>query len=375
MGSIFVGIPVVIPPSPAPGVITPGSGNVIPSMFGATIETSCVKLARYAQIIRYDENAFFGINAPNNRERDCRKIWTKLERDMIARYLGEAQVLIEGVLGYPLCQHWYVDEQHHNTRRFFTQWSHVISLGMKAISTIALNIALDHTNDPATIAPTATVVTDADEIHFYQAGTDIEIYPDTLTLSGGFVSASFPRARLVLEAFQDNPDTGLSYSDTSGTGPYTQNIDIKRIYTDTSDVGEFVWPMGKGCPQCTEDTTPACGYIRSNESGVVTLLKEDSPISYCFSCGRSASELRINYCAGKPLTPNDEDAIIHLAHSLMPIEPCPGCDPLMMLWKRDREIPSQITQERADCMFGVFDGAWRAWNYAHNNKHFRTPML
>ena len=340
--------------------------------FTATRDISALTLPRYAQIIRYDENAFFGINAPNNRERNCRKIWTKLERDMMARYLGEAQAMIEQVLMYPLGQKYYVDEQHHNTRRFFTRWAHVQALGTRAESTIALNVALNHAADPATIAPTATSVTNADEIHFFQSGKDIEVYPSVLTLSGGNVSASFPRARLVLEEFQDNPDTGLSYTDTGGSGPYMQTIDIKRIYTDDTNVGEFVFPLGKNClPDCVEDTEPACGYIRSTESGVVTLLPD--PAGVCIWIG--AKELRLNYAAGKPLDATAEDAIVHLAHALMPVAPCTGCDPLMMLWQDDRTIPSDITEARSNCMFGVQNGAWRAWSYCHNNKHVRLSLI
>jgi hypothetical protein len=346
--------------------------TIISSVFNATQDTSALKLVRYAQIIRYDENAFFGINAPDNRERACRKIWTKLERDMVARYLGEAQTMIEQVLLYPLGQKWFEGEQHKNVPRFFTRWSRIQSLGKRAVTNIALNVALDHTNDPAVIPATVTSVTNEDEIHFYQAGTDIEAYPDSMTLSGGFVTASFPRARLVKAADQDNPDTGLSYVDVSPTGPYAQELDIKRVYTNISDVGEFVWPLGKDClPDCGEETEPACGYIRSSESGVVTMLPTE--ITNCVYYG--ASEIRINYCAGQALDSTAEDAIIHLAHSLMPVLPCDGCDPLMMLWKSDRLIPDQITQERSNSLFGVYEGAWRAWIYAHKNKHFRTTYI
>lgn len=345
---------------------------VVPAFSAATVNQSSLILPRYAQIIRYDENAFFGINADDNRDRACRKIWTKIERDMLARYLGQAQEMIEQVLGYPIGQKFYVDEQHHNSRWIFTQWSYVQALGIKATADIALAVALDHTTDPATIAPTATSVTDEDEIHFYQAGTDVEIFPNSLTLSGGNVTASFPRARLVKESAQDNPDTGLPYSDTSITGPYIQEIDIKRIYIDTTDAGEFVWPLGKDCPEeCDEDTEDACGYIRSNQSGVITMLSPADGV--CPWAG--ASELRINYAAGRPLDPVAEDAIMHLAHALMPIPPCPGCDPITMLWKQDQSTPEVLTRARIDCPFGVHDGAWRAWTYARKNRHVRVTHL
>jgi hypothetical protein len=348
--------------------------TVISSVFSATVETSAVSLVRYAQIIRYSENAFFGVNAPDNRERACRKIWTKLERDMLARYLGEAQVMIEQVLMYPIGQKWFIDERHKNTnmRRFFTKWAKVRSLGTRAESVIAASVSLNHASDPASIAPTATTVTDENEIHFYEEGTDNEVHPDTLTLSGGNVSATFPRARLVKGSEQDNPDTGLSYTDTSGTGAFIQAIDIKRVYTDNADVGEFVWPLGKNCQaDCDEETEPACGYIHSSDTGVVTLLPSSG--ATCIYTG--AETTRINYCAGKPIDTPAEDAIVHLAHALMPVMPCDGCDPLMMLWKNDRNIPDAITAERSNAMFGVFEGAWRAWIYANKNKHFRMSMI
>jgi hypothetical protein len=345
---------------------------VIPSFSNATVDVSSLTLPRYAQIIRYDETAFFGINKDTDRPRDCTRIWTKMDRDQIARYLGEAQTMIEKVLGYPIGPKWFANEQHHNSRWIFSNWSQVRSLGIRAVSVVASSVVLNHAADPATIPATATTVTDADELRFYQAGTDVEVYPSILTISGGNLTASFPRARLVLEAFQDNPDTGLSYSDTSNSGPYTQQIDIKRIYTDTTDVGVFVWPLGIDCQEeCGEDTRPACGYVRSNQSGVINLLPESD--GTCVWYG--ASELRVNYCAGKVMDSNAEDAIMHLAHALMPIPPCEGCDAITMLWKQDQYTPEVLTRARIDCPFGVHEGAWRAWTYAQSNRHVRATFL
>lgn len=349
--------------------------TVFPSLqFNATIECSALKLVRYAQIIRYDENAFFGINASTNRERAVRKIFTKIDRDMIARELCGAQDDIERELLYPLGEKWFENEQHNRNRYnlFFTKWAHVRALGRRAVSDIAEGVALDHTADPAVIPATATVVTDVDEIHFYQAGTDVEVFPSVLTLASGTINASFPRARLVKESAQENPEAGWPYGDTGVDGPFMQELDIRRVYTDTTDVGVFVWPLGKeNCPECSEDTEPACGYIRSTIAGTITLLPD--PTGNCFYCG--ATILRLNYCAGLALHPTAEDAIIHLAHARLAVMPCSDSDPLMMLWKQDRFVPSSITPERANSMFGVAEGSWRAWIYAHKNRHFRTTFL
>lgn len=366
-------------PVPAPdvdsGVTSSGFSNVIPSaVYNATIECSALKLARYAQIIRYDENAFFGINAPTNRERAVRKIFTKLDRDMIARELCAAQADIEAVLQYPLGLQWFENEQHDRNRRnlLFTAWANVQSLGTRTVSDIATGVALDHSADPATIPTQATAVTDLSEIHFYEAGTDVEVFPSELAISGGNLTASFPRARLVKESKQENPATGWDYDDTGVDGPFMQELDIRRVYTDTSDVGVFVWPLGReNCPECGEDTEPACGYVQSTKSGVVTLLPDTS--GNCYYCG--ASKMRLNYAAGVPLDSNAEDAIIHLAHARMAVMPCTDSDPLMMLWKQDRFIPADISAQRAEARFGVQEGSWRAWVYATKNKHFRMTYL
>src|SRR5689334_19650449 len=98
--------------------------SVIPSaIYNATLEASSLKLARYAQLIRYDENAFFGINAPTNRERAERNIFTQLDRDWIAPKLGTAQDDIDSVLLYPLGEKWFKNQQHNRNRRnqFFTR--------------------------------------------------------------------------------------------------------------------------------------------------------------------------------------------------------------------------------------------------------------
>lgn len=339
----------------------------------ATADRSALVLPRYAQIIRYDENAFFGINAPTNRDRAVRKVWSKIDRDMVARELGAAQEDIEKTLGYPLGEKWFTGEQHHRREPIFLLWSHVRTLGTRAVSTIATGVVLNHATDPATMPATATVVTDINEIHFYQAGTDMEVYPSTLELISGDIVATFPRARLVKEDMQENPPTGWPYAETGLSGPFVQEIDIKRVYTNTENAGEFVWPLGKAncAPECGEDTEPACGYIRSNVSGTVTLLPDTTPS--CLFCG--ATEIRVNYLAGLPLHPTAEDAIIHLAHARMAVMPCQDSDPLMMLWKQDRYIPEDISQDRSNALFGVNEGAWRAWVYAVNNRRIRTTLL
>lgn len=347
--------------------------TIIPSVFEGILDQSALHLPRYAQIIRYDENAFFGINAPTNRVRSCNQIWMRVDRDMVARVLREAQTMIEDQIYYPFGTKYIEAEQIDMRRRMRTRWGRVQSFGTRQVSNISLNVALNHATDPATFVAVATTVTNESEIHFYEHDTDMEIYPDTVTLAGGTVTATFPRARLVKADSQENPENGWPYDDTGVDGPFIQAIDIKRVYTDTTDVGVFVWPLGKKpCPECGEDTEPACGYIQSSRGGVISMLPEANS-SRC-NC-RGASVIRVNYVAGVPLDINSEAAIVHLAHSLASVTPCAACEPLRLLWADDRFIPTSITQERADNMFGTSEGAWRAYTYVLSHRMWRLTSI
>jgi hypothetical protein len=290
---------------------------------------------------------------------------------MIARNLREAQTMIEGQIYFPFGQKYVELEQIDLRPRMFTKWARVQTLGKKAVTDIALNVALDNSTDPATFAAQATSVTDSEEIHFFEHGSDLELYPDSLTLTGGTVTATFPRARLVRSDKQSNPENGWNYADVATWG--IQHIDIKRIYVDTSDPGVFVWPLGKKpCPTCTEDTAPACGYIQSKRSGLITMLPiTSSPNCIC----HGASKVRVNYVAGQPLDIPAEDAIVHLAHSLMSVMPCSGCEAISLLWTNDRFMPVNTTQERVDATFGVAEGAWRAYVYVKNHRFVRMSSL
>jgi hypothetical protein len=346
--------------------------TVIPSVFDAILDQSDLHLPRYAQMIRYDENAFFGINAPTNRDRACRQVWSRLDREMVARNLREAQTMIEDQIYFPFGRKYITLEQIDIRPRMRTKWARVQSLGVKAITNISLDVALNHTTDPATFIAVATTIAE-DEIHFFEHDTDLELYPDSITHTGTTVTATFPRARLVKSDMQTNPEDGWPYNDTGVDGPFIQSIDIKRIYTDTTDAGVFVWPLGKKpCPECTEETEPACGYIQSAYNGVISMLPiASSPRCIC----RGAEKIRVNYLAGQAMDTYAEDSIMHLAHSLMSVAPCAGCDPLRMLWASDQFVPQNMTQERADNMFGVSEGAWRAYAYVKTHRYVRLSSL
>ena len=341
--------------------------TIVPSITTTSNDSAAVSLARYAQLISYPECQFFGVNNPASIVNYlCRKIWTKPERDNIERYLLEAQTEIEEKISYKLQPTWIEGEEHKCLDPLVTNYGYVRAVGTRATAVIAASETVSHATDPAVIGPVATTVTDADEIHVYHPGSNSEIYPSAMTLSGGNVTIYVPRCRMVTLADQDNDENGLDYSDTTGTGPFEQTVDITRVYNDTTDQVDFIH---RDC-HCGQTSNSGCAYIKNDRIGIISVR----PATCSCVCGCQCDKVLLNYCSGRDLTIQLEDAIIRLAHSRMPQEPC-GCDQAMNMWTRDRNIPAVLTAERINCPFGLSDGAWAAWQIAISNQLVRSGVM
>lgn len=326
-----------------------------------------VSLERYAAIIQNLECSFYGVRNDDAPEPGCRTIWTKQQRDEVARYLGEAQFEIEQQVNFPLNPRWFADEEHPYACPVQASWGYVIEAGVRAETDIELGATVDHTNDPAEIV-VATSVTDENEIHIFHPDTDLEINPSAITLSGGNATILIPRCRMVKVEFADNPAEGWDYTDLS---VFEDEVDVKRVYNDPSTNAELVWPNGcSGCQNCTEQTQTACMYVSNAKAGIFAV----HPSTYSngawgratgsFCCRSYPQKVRLNYRAGmNPTTLQAEDAIIRLAHSKMPDEFC-GCETFMRLWRRDRKIPEILTRERLNSPFGPSDGAMISYRFA-----------
>lgn len=168
------GTPIVVPPSGGAG--SGGISTVVGGYADLIVECSAVKLARYAQIIGYNENPFWGINY-NVGDQACRKIWTLFDRRMVAKYLCEAQIELEALLQYRLGYQWTEEEKKDLKCPMFTKYGNLIAFGVPGYSDIQLNAVVAHINDPAIIGPLPTTVTDTSEIVVYHPGTSVEIVP------------------------------------------------------------------------------------------------------------------------------------------------------------------------------------------------------
>lgn len=345
------------------------------------IDTSdlAVTLPLYAHIIRYNECQLFGVNAPPVGGGDCERIWTKPERDMVTRYLAEAQIEIERVVNYPLSARWIANEEHPYQWRSVAKFGKVIEAGIKATDTISAGETINTATDPGIVGPVVTTVTDESEIHIFHPGTDVEIHPSSVSISGGAVTILIPRCRTVRETFADNPETGLGYADLNN---FESEVDVRRVYNDPSAHATLNWPHGRTCPNCTAATADGCVSIVNGEIGAVDVMEANrSAGAWARSCGNACSCVRperlfINYRAGlvQPIDAQVGDTIVRLAHSKMPQEPC-ACDIVSHVWMRDREKPEALTAARLNCPFGVNEGAWIAWRFAQTYRLVRGGVL
>lgn len=343
---------------------------IVPSNLQKSLDTCAIPLAFYAQHLGMGECAFWGVNSDDDTG-TCKSIWTLDNRRMVANYLCQAQGEIENILGYPLEPKWFTDELHtlcRRTNKMETTWKHFISGGVRATSTIAAAAVVDDSADPYTIGPIATTVTDISEVHLYHVGSDQEVTPSYVDITGGFLTAEIPQCRMVLPEYYNNPTAGWAITDAV----FADELDVVRVYNDPSTQAEFVKANCSGtcgACRCTEETSPGCIKGSDYPLGIVTV----SPATYAGGtwsvsgalCG-CYSGVRLNYRAGlQTLTPDLIDAIIRLAHSRMPHTPC-GCDPVKAFWENDYAIPQFMTPERERCLFGTREGAWAAWRIINN---------
>jgi hypothetical protein len=340
------------------------------------MDGQAVSLVRYAYRIGYRECAFFGINHPDNAQYACREVWSGAQRRMIAQALLDAQDMIEQELGYYLAPKWTIDERHFYRRPLLAHWGHIIAGGVKSDVVIQAGVAPNYAADPATVTVNG-VTCAAENIHIYHAGTDIEIEPESVVIAAGVLTASIPWCRLVAPAYEDTPEDGLQYADVATWGAAT--VDVRCLTNDPATQAVLISPNGCTCisTPCADTEYSACIHVRLPDIGSLDVQRATyangtwTRATLCYP----VSFVELNYESGLLTLPRGaEDAIIRLAHSLLPQQVC-GCDSVLALWKRDTNVPAVLTRERINASFGLSDGAWYAWQWTQTHKLRRGSVL
>lgn len=335
-----------------------------------------IPLSLYAQLVADDECAFWGI-AAGTQSGVCDTIWTLETRKELANALLEAQGDIENYINYHLMPTWTVAEPHkiHSSHIYNTDWCYLLDFGIRAKDPIQLNYTVIYPIDPAdplviTINP--YIYTDINEVKIYFEGTDIDIDPSAVSISGGTLTITIPKCRLVDPIYADNPASGYLFTDNV----FATALDIYRVYNNKIHQVDIIGHSGSGpCGPGDCDTTivSTCAYIHDASIGKIGIDVLNS--SFCYSGNARYSDLHLNYLSGLVELPKQaQTAIVRLANSLLPVTPC-GCGFAHSSWMRDRNVPVVLTAERLNCPFGLSDGAWFAWKYACSMEMTRLHSL
>lgn len=345
-----------------------------------TTPNCAVSLSRYAKLIGYEEAAFWGVIWENQYLRGCDPLWSEYQRMMIQNMLAEAQQEIEQAVGYPLCPTYisgtyddnprWVDQQCYR-RSLVTRYPRILAVGVPVTSVIESGAEVDHdsVSGIGVVGPLATVATNVNEIKIFYPDSNREITPSKITLSGGNVTIEIPRYRMVKQEFLNVIEGGVDYM---VLGNFLAEVDVKRIYTDSSTQAVLVRPncrnnsCANGCYECTQS---ACMYLRDPYLGIVDVnpANWDEDLSEWRTnvvCRHHYAMVRLNYLAGvRELDLQAEMAIVRLAHSKMGQPPC-QCDKTSGMWKWDYDVTGAVTRERVNCPFGLSNGAWLAWKWS-----------
>lgn len=342
-----------------------------------------VPLSRYAKVVGYDEPAMWGVVYEGQEQNSCDTIWTESNRMQLENALASAQQMLEQFIGYPLCPTWVVgsvaDEPLRNFRwvdqqklswRMLTRYPRVLAAGVRAVETVGTSLALTYSDDEFGVLDSVSVTfTDPNEIRVYYPGSNKRIYPSSAVIDSGVLTIRIPRYRMVVPDLLNTPRGGIMYEDLDN---FLSAVDVYRVYNDPSRQGVLVRPGCRnndcygGCSECTHD---ACMYVRDPFIGQVELKPatwDTNSLTWntASMCGTGYTLARLNYQAGVTrLDTQAENAVIHLAHTLMVTPPC-ACDWLQERWKTDQEYPSLLTREILNNPFGQGKGAWLAYCWA-----------
>lgn len=339
-------------------------------------------LTRYILALGSSECQFWGVDtsaSPTGPPVDvqCTKWFTRNQRLVLGQFLTEAVENLEETLNFALRDRWITDEQLPFQRSYHTRWNYIESPGIMATSNIALSETVDHTNDPAEIGPVATTVTDTKEVHVFFEGTDEEIIPSKITIAGGQLDIEIPRCRMVLPSAQINDEAwGVDYTDLA---KFEDEVDIKRIYTDTSVQATMIkCHQCNSSTPCTDETETGCIKVKNAITGYIKITPATySGGAWSYSncgCRCGYSNVRVNYKIYKPTTLTSDRIILQLAHALMPEAPC-GCDYIRRYWAQARTNPEALDAVRLNCPYGTNDGAYNAWRWALNKRLIRASIL
>lgn len=341
-----------------------------PTTYG--VMNLAISIEDYCTYLKADERYFMGAEADTLPNYQCADCWTLTQRSQLAYHLQQAQEMIEDELEYSIMLRGHSDEttdpyvRHPYSSQIQLGRKMLYTLGSWSVTSIGTNIVVDLSADPAVVTFDTTCDLNKIEITYvpdndYYSGATVRIQPKVMTKSGNTVTAKIPWARLL--KFSVQGDTCVDYEDTDN---YITAVNAQCRDINCTTPLTLVWLTSNvACSTpCGTSEQLGCGSVLDNRLGIVQVepatwngatFVSNTP-SYC----NSPTFADISYIEGLYTLPYKlKAAIIRLAHSLMPSEPC-GCQIMQAYWKEDRGEAPVLAKET--CPWGMMAGAWFAWN-------------
>lgn len=341
-------------------------------------------LDRYRILLNLPICAFNGVENPSESLKGCDHIWPQFTREMLARVLREAEQALAAELNFTLGLEYQVDHDHPYTHPIILNWGHIVGGGVRARDEITPS-ADDFTIDPATITVAQTDFPGGtSEMVIVEDETGLEIVPDKIETVGADYVASINQCKLINWDNLENQADPIDYDDTFPLATWLKldDLTVYREYRDESDEAQVTYGPRCSCTlvdgsACASTSYTGCVYVVDREVSKVTVQLAEYDADSEIWTGIAAilhgcyegDKADVKYLAGTTDVPGYERVIMRLAHAYMIFEPC-GCSIADHAWRRDSRIPpaGALTPERANCPYGVEDGAWYAWNWMMRNQ-------
>lgn len=337
-------------------------------------------------------NQCAGIGAPVNTANDKGGLgYLQTEREYIARSLETAALRMADDLNYWICPAYFREEiklgrgAPIQNQAFQGRWLKLIELGKRGITLIQAAVPVTY-SDPNNIGvdDTATVVLNTtvanDEIKLFFQVSDgaktagdarYEIEPTTVIDAAGVVTITAHRALFVKPsewarpyiAYDPNQNTP-NVIDTGSAANFVTQVDVYRVYTDTSSNIELM----------SNDNTLLQTYTGDVISEELSAFRMgDLCGSFCYD--KYPAKVWVNYKAGSPLVNNEIDS--ELFESAVAYA-CANMESKLskmsywalehfnrwhnpMMQKVGNEYIPIATKKQADSNYGALAGQVRAW--------------
>ena len=336
-----------------------------------------VTMSRYAARLHESEMDFWGVYRGPGPIDPPSRYWLGTERRMLGEHLRDAAALIESFMCCHLKPRWNRrEEEAYRGLPHPLNWKRFVRGGIRATSIYEVAAEIIYVGDYGYVTVAHGGVGAEREVRVWYDDTELPIEYSEIVFGVANIELTIPRWRLVdpeVMLERDNDNRGVMWETDSN---FLTTLTVGREYNDPSEQGEFIAQYasalcgcGATCERCCQTACVVPSHPRIGTVNLYPATYEDGlwTITHCLRY--NPDTVRISYQSGLSTIPYElEDAVIRLAHTLMPDNPCPvGRDPQHRFWMRDRRIPDTLTRERVNCPWGEMNGAWYAWNVVVNH--------